>query len=48
MKKLAGLMEDEMERLNEIIEQLEEGVSNVMDILKAGADSKDQIVKQMI
>lgn len=48
MKKLQAMMEDEMDRLKELLEQLDESMSNVMQIFSSGSETKGQIIKQMI
>jgi hypothetical protein len=48
MKKLQGAMEEEMDRLKELIEELEESMSRVMDILSSNQETTSQIIKRMI
>lgn len=48
MKKLQAMMEHEMDRLREIIEQLEDGMSMVIQVFNKSDDTNMQIAKQMI
>ncbi|MBF0103142.1 MAG: type III secretion system translocon subunit SctE [Desulfobacterales bacterium] len=48
MKKLQAMLEEEMDRLKEIIDQIESGISDVLQILGASADLNRHITQQMV
>jgi hypothetical protein len=46
MKKLQMVLEDEMERIREILKKMEEGVAVVMSILSGQQDTKSFLIQQ--
>jgi len=48
MKKLQMLLEDEMERIKDVLKKMEEGVSMAMQIMSEQQDTKALQIKQMV
>jgi exonuclease VII small subunit len=45
MAKLQAMMEDEMDRLEEVVQQLEDGVSMVMDMLSGNDETRSKLIR---